>query len=360
MIRYHTSYSVSVLPQAKRKYTCFGAVQFEIERQRVETSNGSDVGAKTRCFNLSSRAALLSCHLGILLPLCAKPLLYSKYLFFFFLEPLSFALLFLFYAITMATQVAPEPTNQKEEQLWKIIKKQRAVIQDLQKALAQVTADRDQLMNRHDRCDSLDDVMMSSTSSSSSSSTGPIPPPRSPFRQKDDVLPSRVDSLVVEKDVSARSSSLPTRPVSPISSPVNAILDKDAQQFARYQESQKSWKGSIRRKGDDAWHWPPPPPPPTKKTLRHVRRASSQPAISTAHKKNDDMENSLAGIDVKVLGSNITTNSKGKGVVSFTISVRKDMDDLTRELWRVEKLYSDFLQLDGKVTLIYRYSFHGN
>ncbi|KAI9493695.1 hypothetical protein BDB00DRAFT_928826 [Zychaea mexicana] len=383
---------------------------------------------------------------------------------------------------TTTTHSTSESLHGNEHKLWKIIKKQRLVIQDLQKALAEVTADRDNLLTRynnykdstntaptaftamrpsvqHDRCDSLMDddgvVMLSSSHSSSSSNSsnsnngcpqkqhdqhhhphhplqqqpqGPTPPPRSPYRQhlKEDNTPHRVDSLCdnnsksrsnssssnsssSRKDVSVRSSSLPvatasihanSRPISPgsdqtivITSPVNAIMDKDAQLFARYQESQKRdgvWKVSVHRRNnntnsssnnsngssDDPWLWPPaapsppppPPPPPSppahqKKTQqphqhRHVRRASSQPAISTAQKKaaaqisnngDSSAENSLAGINVKVLGSNITTNTKGKGVILFTISVRKDMDDMARELWRIEKLYSDFLALDSKL-----------
>ncbi|KAG2216182.1 hypothetical protein INT45_003998 [Circinella minor] len=384
--------------------------------------------------------------------------------------------------------------QENEDQLWRIIEKQRLLIQDLQKALAKVTADRDNLLTRNNNNNynnsnnnnnSIDisndgaittvtapstttltatrpsvqhDSSHSNSSNNSSDSQrqqqhhqqqqGPTPPPRSPYRQHlKEEPPHRVDSLCDNskkrnnnknnsknrKDINTRSSSLPvaktkttgttptittmsnsdSRPASPsstdsatgISSPVNAIMDKDAQLFARYQESQKRdgiWKisaptrrnnngcnsnssnsSSNSSSSDDAWLWPPPPPPPPtppaqKKTQqqlqqlqqrRHVRRASSHPAISTTQQQkknyqhqttptntvNDSCcsslsgENSLAGIDIKVLGSNITTNAKGKGVISFTISVRKEMDDIARELWRIEKLYSDFLALDSKL-----------
>lgn len=258
----------------------------------------------------------------------------------------------------------------------------------------------------------------SSTSTNSSCSSGqtpvsPVPPPRSPFRQQKDPVFLASNGDGVAEDVhrkqtgermygsvdytrfayskvspsSIRSSSLPVPttslssgsgkpgPLSPdqvISSPVNAILDEDAQSFAKYQESVSnrptggplravsptSWKKLVpsRKTADDDPPTassvplpPPPPPPPSSKqqNTRHVRRASSQPVISQS--SESEMENSLTGIAVKVLSSNITKNSKGKGVISFIISVRKYHDKSEEELWRIEKRYSDFLALDTQV-----------
>ncbi|KAF7728433.1 hypothetical protein EC973_006113 [Apophysomyces ossiformis] len=66
--------------------------------------------------------------------------------------------------------------------------------------------------------------------------------------------------------------------------------------------------------------------------------------------------NSMMGIRVKVLGSNIKLNEKGKEVVSFTISVGKilepsDQDGAMEELWRVEKFHSDILGLDAQLKM---------
>ncbi|KAL0073599.1 hypothetical protein F4703DRAFT_1896349 [Phycomyces blakesleeanus] len=66
----------------------------------------------------------------------------------------------------------------------------------------------------------------------------------------------------------------------------------------------------------------------------------------------------IANISIKVVGSNIKTNDRGKEVISFTISVGKkhpgpedesQLYEEYEELWRVEKLYSDFLGLDSKL-----------
>lgn len=352
----------------------------------------------------------------------------------------------------------------QDEELRKVIEKQRIVIRDLRKALAQVTADRDNLLAKFDTSSSSNNnaatgdrppaapvqhemlMMMSdeddalstspstssccSTTSSNNPTTGPVPPPRSPFRQHNiynnnqhhhhhhptspistssvkeqltedpSLTPHRLDSLSSgRRNPNIRSSSLPVasfkRSISPTTctmmvnnSPVNAILDKDKQLFARYQESMQrttvtngdhvecSSKTSISSAGDisthdddvshhqQQWLWPSPPPIPSSERKmststhhqRHVRRASSQPAIITstssslrkpAEKKINRL---LDGVSVKVLGSNITTNDKGKGVVSFTISVGQNADE---ELWCIEKRYSHFLTLDTKVSLFH-------
>ena len=348
----------------------------------------------------------------------------------------------------------------QDEELRKVIEKQRIVIRDLRKALAKVTADRDNLLAKFDTSNNAatgdrpspaatapvqhemlmmmsdeDDALSTSpstssccsTASSSNPTTGPVPPPRSPFRQHNiynnqlhptspsnsnhstkeqltedsSLSPHRNNSLsstgVARRNPNTRSSSLPVasfkRSISPTTammvnhSPVNAILDKDKQLFARYQESMQRTTatngdhvecsnktsisaGDISAHDDDLspshqqqqqWLWPSPPPiPPTEKKTstsssyhrRHVRRASSQPAIITStssslrkptEKKIDRL---LDGVSVKVLGSNITTNDKGKGVVSFTISVGQNAE---KELWCIEKRYSHFLTLDTKV-----------
>ncbi|KAI7883258.1 RhoGAP-domain-containing protein [Lichtheimia hyalospora FSU 10163] len=61
----------------------------------------------------------------------------------------------------------------------------------------------------------------------------------------------------------------------------------------------------------------------------------------------------MAGISVKILGSNIFTNDKNQEVIAFTISVRgKTSDDpnaVPQEQWRIQKHYSDFLALDAQL-----------
>ncbi|KAJ3273605.1 hypothetical protein HK104_004253, partial [Borealophlyctis nickersoniae] len=51
-------------------------------------------------------------------------------------------------------------------------------------------------------------------------------------------------------------------------------------------------------------------------------------------------------LDIQVVGSHVRVNDKGKDFVGFIISVK---DGSGNELWKVEKLYSDFLGLDAKL-----------
>ncbi|RUS15397.1 hypothetical protein BC937DRAFT_92518 [Endogone sp. FLAS-F59071] len=95
--------------------------------------------------------------------------------------------------------------------------------------------------------------------------------------------------------------------------------------------------------------------------LRQQQYTQVSPPVSrgtdTATSPNDDgfAPDEMSGITVKLVGSNITTNERGKEVISFIISVGKlmdtgdEMEEGIEELWRVEKLYSDFLGLDAKL-----------
>ncbi|KAK9762684.1 Rho GTPase activating protein [Basidiobolus ranarum] len=58
---------------------------------------------------------------------------------------------------------------------------------------------------------------------------------------------------------------------------------------------------------------------------------------------------SLSGVDVKVNGSTVKVNSKGKEVLVFLIALLKKEASGEVELWTIEKLYSDFLALDAKL-----------
>lgn len=98
---------------------------------------------------------------------------------------------------------------------------------------------------------------------------------------------------------------------------------------------------------------------------QHLRQQQVSPpagrGAGTATPPNDEgfAPDAMSGITVKLVGSNITTNERGKEVISFIISVGKlmdtgdEMEEGIEELWRVEKLYSDFLGLDAKVDQSY-------
>lgn len=76
-------------------------------------------------------------------------------------------------------------------------------------------------------------------------------------------------------------------------------------------------------------------------------------STTTATKQQNSLMGNMANVCIKVVGSNIKPNDKGREVVSFILSVGSYKDDNNSdqfdEKWRVEKLYSDFLTLDSKV-----------
>ncbi|GAN03278.1 hypothetical protein MAM1_0037c02730 [Mucor ambiguus] len=80
--------------------------------------------------------------------------------------------------------------------------------------------------------------------------------------------------------------------------------------------------------------------------------AVSPSVTSTSTKQQNAFMGNMANVCIKVVGSNIKPNDKGKEVVSFILSVGSYRDDVSNEFeekWRVEKLYSDFLTLDSKL-----------
>jgi hypothetical protein len=299
-----------------------------------------------------------------------------------------FSLLSVVFDMIKSATSTPDSLQGQNDQLWKIIEKQRLIIQNLQKDLTRMTADRDQLQSKVEELDKkaklptlslnmpLDDDLDSPSS--------PVPPPRSPYRQNTtkerSQLAATVESLQL---VSPEDPDVPA----PRS---DNFIDTEAQLFAKYHQTSRPSRDSMLPPArlipehDVSLRAASPPPPrtnyrspspvdmpsfthdsirestlgmsdyedlptPPPKAISHV---SSPPPYSNNIFSND----MIAGICIKVTGSNITTNDKGKEVVSFIISVGKRSDlpaeapeDEMEELWRVEKLYSDFLALDTKV-----------
>ncbi|KAI8336125.1 hypothetical protein BC941DRAFT_428373 [Chlamydoabsidia padenii] len=83
----------------------------------------------------------------------------------------------------------------------------------------------------------------------------------------------------------------------------------------------------------------------TSSTLLSTGTSSTSLAPST-------FASGINNIAIKVLGSNILQNDKHREVISFIISIGRKPDEDSmefEELWRVEKLYSHFLELDSKI-----------
>jgi RalA-binding protein 1 len=83
----------------------------------------------------------------------------------------------------------------------------------------------------------------------------------------------------------------------------------------------------------------------------HHPASVASPDFTQTKKQTNTLMGSMANVCIKVVGSNIKPNDKGKEVVSFILSVGvyREEDGEFEERWRVEKLYSDFLSLDSKV-----------
>jgi hypothetical protein len=295
----------------------------------------------------------------------------------------------------------------QNDQLWKIIEKQRVMIQNLQKDNVRLSAERDGLqdqlnimekeLSRKQRVASLlispqtlreiaeqDDVASTPSSENTpspieafttASLASPMPPPRSPYRALRDKTEdyNSLDSIVVHKKtldgepeslvpelntINGRSS-----PGSPAPGP-HTKYRKDSAPLPSSPivptPSKSSSSLEVRNKRQSI-HLPPPIPV-------DERAASPTTTLNTQSNNNtlkyDDDEQpqpqqagfmgNMSNVCVKVVGSTIKPNEKGKEVVSFVISVgsvNEENEDRSQfdERWRVEKLYSDFLTLDSQV-----------
>ncbi|KAI8389319.1 hypothetical protein BD560DRAFT_419567 [Blakeslea trispora] len=363
----------------------------------------------------------------------------------------------------------------QNDQLWKIIEKQRVMIQNLQKDNVRLSAERDGLqdqlgqlereMTRKQRVTSLlispqalreiaeaDDASTPSSENTPSPvdsyqafngtiSPSPMPPPRSPYRP----LKEKADDLVFDlkktnynhgieqrmeesdpylanrlEDLNGRSSPgspapgphSPTSPSRPHHS--RKEINRSHSPFMAPQPSKSSSSLEVRsnRRQRDSIvppvrsasehetnvHIIPSSPPPTMPTsystnnttnlMTTSNSASTINSITTQQKRHSQMflnnssltdlheiiqgepeeeqeaedmsihekpsldSRNMANVCVKVVGSNIKPNDKGKEVISFIVSVghyRDEDPNQFEERWRVEKLYSDFLGLDAKL-----------
>lgn len=317
----------------------------------------------------------------------------------------------------------------QQDQLWKIIEKQRVLIQGLQKSNAILAAERDGL---RDRIVHLEQRLASSNKGETGEDVSgpgsmtcysPTPPPRSPYRASNSNNKHNDDShqqhpyhhnadntTTTSRGISPppppppfdRRPSTPASPPPAPSTPTSpqTIIEKDAQLYAQYQMSiqrkesshynnnnrptpSKStdtatsssyyhrpelgkWSSSAVDVSSNGVHkinnsrsnindnttttsswWSPSP-----SNSNDDHSSSSSPAAAAAAGGEAPLRLAklMDDVIVKVVGSNIKRNEKGREVVSFIISVgKRGAADTYEELWRVEKLYSDILALDTKV-----------
>ncbi|ORX50141.1 RhoGAP-domain-containing protein [Hesseltinella vesiculosa] len=350
----------------------------------------------------------------------------------------------------------------QNEQLWKIVERQRTMIQSLQKENSHLVAERDSLQ---DKVNSMDQSKRQRASLFISPETmralteqqhpddepaSPMPPPRSPYRanrtdrEQWHRSPPSVPPPPVPQISTAPPSSPPLPPIPSVppplslsvhptqqqppvpttpTSPRHIIMEKDAQFMQKF--SSKSTAGyattispppppvpsrvdlptpvasastpthhledtslssvssipqrpatanALHHRSKRSSHiflpdtptQPPPPlPVPTVDVYQHNNATSTtlSSTTSTATTSTQPPQQQLANsaspfaggitnIVIKVLGSSIRYNEKHREVVSFIISVGKKSEDPLLdqdELWRVEKFYSHFLDLDAKL-----------
>ncbi|KAI8390997.1 uncharacterized protein BYT42DRAFT_490709 [Radiomyces spectabilis] len=284
------------------------------------------------------------------------------------------------------------------EQLWSIIEKQRFIIQDLQKALARMTAERDALLKAKDakKQNTIPETGLSSQDQNYQirrreyppqdalvldqeeiiSPTGPVPPPRSPYRQNSSKDSGTQDPRIKSsKTPITRSSTLPSRagadadpsiydvpstpttpstatyrseiqsPVYPpqnIHTPYNTSPNNTLQVINQAHIHEKLRRSSsvpdlIKQAHHQQLHTSTNHPEPVKQ------------APPFGHPLQALAANPMAGVIIRVIGSNLSTNKKGKNVASFTISIGRHVNDAFEELWRVEKSYSDILDFDAQL-----------
>ncbi|KAL1923614.1 uncharacterized protein VTP21DRAFT_8594 [Calcarisporiella thermophila] len=89
---------------------------------------------------------------------------------------------------------------------------------------------------------------------------------------------------------------------------------------------------------------------PSRITLPRESAPKQQPISPATQDEAPISLGGVSGIIVKVIGSTVRINEKGKEVLCFVVTVNKlNAAGKLEELWRVEKLYSDFLALDSKI-----------
>lgn len=225
----------------------------------------------------------------------------------------------------------------QNDQLWKIIEKQRILIQNLQKDNVRLSTESDGLQDHLHTLEVRKQEMISAQEQEDVASTinseisSPMLPPRSPYRAAKEDYPSLNTVVLSQEPEYLRSNTIDdlngrSSPTTKHRKAKSLASSKSSSSLETRKHSHRFGHGSSTR--------------------------SSSPTTfhsSTTHNKQHPYLVNMANIDIKVIGSNIKPNEKGKEVVSFIISVGSLGDDQFDEHWRVEKLYSDFLNLSAKV-----------
>lgn len=275
----------------------------------------------------------------------------------------------------------------QNEQLWKIVEKQRVMIQNLQKDNSRLAIERDGILDKYQALEkemgmrtqrqrytsilispemlreiaeaddattpleqtptvptiitsNLSTSSAVATTPSSSGSSSPVPPPRSPFRRvpADDIRP------VKNMETSPPTSPVPSEKArrrkarESMMPPPRTVLEHDPTMRAASPPLPRTMPPLSRSETPDHYHHPLAVPtiqePPSSSQHDNIEHAGTSLSVNEVY--------------IKVTGSTIKVNERGKEVISFIIAIGRSEEPFD-ELWRVEKRYSDFLDLDAKV-----------
>ncbi|KAI8364660.1 uncharacterized protein BYT42DRAFT_649328 [Radiomyces spectabilis] len=225
------------------------------------------------------------------------------------------------------------PSNLSHNELWEIIQKQCQLIQELQQDTSQLTIQRDSL---HVQVESLEqrlryvrkrDTMVAAIQRIDGSvQTDSVP-----------VTPCcQCQSVKWDRDELPGNTIMPNRPVRSSSPPLLQLLCTDNSEITC-----ESLLNELARNSQENAENPTTPTSDEPENMFPLNDANLLAPMIPASLTN------LANIAVNVVGCHLKRNAKGKEVISFTISVATK--NPSRELWKIEKLYSDFLNLQAKI-----------
>ncbi|CAO3611151.1 unnamed protein product [Cunninghamella blakesleeana] len=190
-----------------------------------------------------------------------------------------------------------------------------------------------------------------STNTSLSISQGPVSPK---IIEHDAKLFAQYQSAVLKRDMidnKLQKQQAPPVTLVPSKSSTLPSQSRDSRVVNRKQHNSMVFPSSIiiptNSKKEDV---PSATHPLDQSPLHRSRPNTTQqhPTVRLAHQSPNEL-NSISDVTVKVVGSMLKSNEKGKDVIAFILSVGKHQNNRYEELWRVEKLYSDFLDLDFKL-----------
>ncbi|ORX62406.1 RhoGAP-domain-containing protein [Hesseltinella vesiculosa] len=202
-------------------------------------------------------------------------------------------------------------------ELWGIVMKQRADIQELEQSLLRITRERDNLL-RHPQGNGLNWSQQQPERLQSRFLKHPTESLDRP------VIPPAPHPLFPPSVLT--TSPLPNRLATDhtaLLAPVHAILDNDAQLFAKYQQAEAKQVEARMQPLDDRPTSSPAPPPAT----------------------------FLTGKSIQAIDHTILTNTKGQEVMALILSLR--ISSTNEELWRLEKTHFDLLMLDHLLRRLY-------